>query len=172
METHSTGGGGEQRPERGPRTGGGGPGAGRGGGGGGGGRGGGGRGRGGPGGGRGGPGGGRGGPGGGAGRGRGGGPGGERGGGRGGAPETDASATDWEHDPTRDYRTARRRTSSNEASGARRGSHRRRRGARDHGMRGDLGYSHQEPRLDESPQHGSRGDGWSSTTHHRGTGRP
>src|SRR5437868_12525956 len=84
METHSTGGGGEQRPERGPRTGGGGPGAGRGGGGGGGGRGGGGRGRGGPGGGRGGPGGGRGGPGGGAGRGRGGGPGGERGGDRGG----------------------------------------------------------------------------------------
>src|SRR5437868_13378944 len=84
METHSTGGGGEQRPERGPRTGGGGPGGGRGGGGGGGGRGGGGRGRGGPGGGRGGPGGGRGGPGGGAGRGRGGGPGGERGGDRGG----------------------------------------------------------------------------------------
>src|SRR5438105_7940209 len=74
METHSTGGGGEQRPERAPRTGGGGPGGGRGG------RGGGGRGRGGPGGG-----GGRGGgPGGGRGRGGPGGGGGERGGDRSG----------------------------------------------------------------------------------------
>src|SRR5947199_5142447 len=74
METHSTGGGSDRRPER-PRTGGGGPGGGRGGRGGGGG---------GPGGGRGGPGGGRGGQGGGRGRGGPGGGGGDRGGDRGG----------------------------------------------------------------------------------------
>ena len=67
-------------------------------------------------------------------------------------------------DSARDRRPARRGQGADEARGAGRRRDRRRRGARDHGVRRHHRHSHEEPRLDESAQHGAGGARWACSS--------